>query len=99
MITRCAWALLNSSRRWLFPVRNKGRDSSARDIVARANLPTTENALELQLPITRDTRILAKYWLRAADSARQHLDAGEDTSSLVEGDPSTYSTFSHLVRT
>lgn len=99
LITLRAWSLLNSGRRWAYPVRKRGGDSYARDIANRAELPIPDNALELQFPMTRDTIILAKYWLRAAETVRELLDTGEDIVFLVEGDASTYSTFSHLART
>lgn len=99
LITRRAWSLLNSDKPWAYPVRKRGGDSYALSIVTRSGLEISSNALELQFPMTRDTTLLAKYWLKAAEAVRVHLATGQDLVFLVEGDASTYSTFSHLART
>ncbi len=99
LITRRAWELLHGNALWTYPVRKKGGDSYALDIARRASLVVPETATALQFPMTHDTAILAKYWLAAAQSVLRLLTAGHDVCFLVEGDASTYSTFSHLART
>ena len=49
--------------------------------------------------MTHDGNKLALAWSRAATTALQWLEAGKDVLFLVEGDASTYATFSHLART
>jgi len=98
LITRRAWELLHGNALWTYPVRKKGGDSYALDIARRAGLAIPETATALQFPMTHDAEILAKYWLAAAQSVLRLLMAGHDVCFLVEGDASTYSTFSHLAR-
>ena len=99
LITRRAWELLHGDALWTYPVRKKGGDSYALDIVRRAGLSVPETATALQFPMTHDGAILAKYWLAAAQTVSHLLEQGRDVVFLVEGDASTYSTFSHLSRT
>jgi len=98
LITRKAWDVLHSGAQWVYPVRRKGADSFALCIVARAGLDTPSTALELIFPMTHDTEILSKYWIKAAHTVIEILKEGRDVCFLVEGDASTYSTFSHLAR-
>lgn len=99
LITRRAWDLLHSGAVWAYPVRKKGSSSYALNIVARAGLPTPDSAMALVFPMTHDTEVLSKYWLSAAQIVLDQLIHGHDVCFLVEGDASTYSTFSHLART
>lgn len=99
LITRRAWELLHGDALWAYPVRKKGGDSFALDIVRRAGLPLPAEAAPLIFPMTHDKAILAKYRLSAAQTVSHVLEHGRDVCFLVEGDASTYSTFSHLART
>ncbi len=99
LITRRAWELLHSDARWAYPVRKVGGDSYALDIARRAGLSIPESVTVLHFPMTHDAAVLAKYWLDAAHTVSRMLDAGHDVCFLVEGDASTYSTFTHLART
>ncbi len=53
---------------------------------------------ELIFPMTSDSDELDKAWTRAADAVLKILRAGNDAAFITLGDPSTYSTFSYLVR-
>ncbi len=100
LITRRAWALLQRDETtWTYPVRSKKSDSYALDIVLRAgrSLPAEHQALVF--PMTHDRAKLEKYWLQAGETILPLLQSGRDVLFLVEGDASTYSTFSHLART
>ncbi len=99
LITRRAWALLESGRRWTYPVRNPKSESYALAIARRAGLTPPPGHQALVFPMTHDREKLARYWLRAAAAVLEPLRAGEDVLFLVEGDASTYSTFGHLART
>lgn len=98
LITRRAWELLHGDALWTYPVRKKGDDSYALNIARRAGLAIPETATALQFPMTHDTAILAKYWLAAAQTVLGLLETGRDVCFLVEGDASTYSTFTYLAR-
>ncbi len=99
LMTRRAWALLQSDKVWAYPIRNPNSDSYALDIVLRAGLPLPPQHMPLIFPMTHDAEKLARYWLRAAEAVIEKLHQGQDLLFLVEGDASTYSTFGHLART
>ncbi len=99
LITRHVWALLqNKAIHWTYPIRRKGAKSHALDIVLRAGLDLPVEQTALVFPMTHDVKILASYWLRAAETVLAKLQTGQDVIFLVEGDASTYSTFNHLAR-
>ena len=98
LITRRAWATLQSGARWLYPVKKAEESSYALSIVERGGLPAPADAVALVFPMTRDPEILAKAWLRAAQQTVVLLAEGRDLVFLVEGDASTFATFRHLAR-
>lgn len=98
LITRRAWAVLNSGARWLYPVKKAEESSYALSIVTRSGLAPHDDAVELVFPMTRDAEILAKAWARAAARTVELLGEGRDLVFLVEGDASTFATFGHLAR-
>ena len=98
LITRRAWAALQSGARWLYPVKKAEESSYALAIVERGGIAVPADAVELVFPMTRDAGILAKAWARAATQTVTLLAAGRDLVFLVEGDASTFATFGHLAR-
>jgi precorrin-2/cobalt-factor-2 C20-methyltransferase len=98
LITRRAWAALQSGARWLYPVKRAEDSSYALSIVERGGLPIPADAVELVFPMTRDAEALAKAWARAAARTVELLREGRDLVFLVEGDASTFATFGHLAR-
>jgi len=98
LITRKAWLALESDALWCYPVRRKGGASHALGIVARTELATPADALALVFPMTHDAEVLGKAWARAAAKIVPVLQAGRDVVFLVEGDASTFSTFTYLAR-
>jgi len=98
LITRRAWAALQSGARWLYPVKKAEESSYALAIVERGGIAVPADAVELVFPMTRDADILAKAWARAATQTVALLAAGRDLVFLVEGDASTFATFGHLAR-
>jgi len=99
LITRKAWALLQSDAVWMYPVKKKQGDSYALQIALDAGLSLPSNSQALIFPMTHDRDILAKYWLQAASTVINVLQQGHDVVFLVEGDASTFSTFQHLAKT
>lgn len=99
LITRRAWDTLHRDAHWTYPVRKSCGDSYALDIALRGGLSLPQAHSALVFPMTHDAEILAKYWLRAAETVLAILRGGQDVAFLVEGDASTYSTFGHLART
>ena len=98
LITRRAWAALQSGARWLYPVKKAEESSYALSIVERGGIAVPGDAVELVFPMTRDAEILAKAWSRAAMQTVELLAEGRDLVFLVEGDASTFATFGHLAR-
>ncbi|MBK1685102.1 precorrin-2 C(20)-methyltransferase [Rhodoferax fermentans] len=99
LITRRAWALLERPDAiWTYPVRSTRSDSYALDIAQRAGLPLPTQHLPLLFPMTHDAEKLARHWLKAAETVRDLLATGQDVLFLVEGDASTYASFSYLAR-
>lgn len=98
LITRRSWAVLQSSARWIYPVKKAAEASYALSIVERGGLPVPADAVPLVFPMTRDAEFLAKAWLRAAEQTVKLLSEGRDLVFLVEGDASTFATFGHLAR-
>ncbi|OQW86808.1 MAG: precorrin-2 C(20)-methyltransferase [Rhodoferax ferrireducens] len=99
LITRQAWALLERPDAvWTYPVRSLHQDSYALDIAQRAGLPLPALHLPLLFPMTHDAEKLARHWLKAAKTVRDLLATGQDVLFLVEGDASTYASFSYLAR-
>lgn len=99
LITRRAWNLLHSDAILTHPVRKKDSASYALEIAQRAGVAGADHSIPLQFPMTNNEGLLAKYWLVAAQTVLDLLNTGRDVCFLVEGDASTYSTFSHLART
>jgi len=98
LITRKAWRTLNSQACWCYPVRKRGGTSHALSIATRAGLTPPPDAIALIFPMTHDAELLAKSWARAAETILPLLQAGRDVVFLVEGDASTFSTFTYLAR-
>lgn len=98
LITRRAWAALQSGARWLYPVKKAEESSYALAIVERGGIAVPSDAVELVFPMTRDAEILARAWSRAAVQTVELLAEGRDLVFLVEGDASTFATFGHLAR-
>lgn len=99
LITRRAWAVLQSGARWIYPVKKAEERSYALDIVQRAGLDIPADAEALVFPMTRQPEPLARAWAQAAARTVALLATGRDVTFLVEGDASTYATFAHLART
>lgn len=98
LITRRAWAALQSGARWIYPVKKAEESSYALSIVERGGLAVPADAVELVFPMTRDAEALTKAWVRAAAQTVELLAEGRDLVFLVEGDASTFATFGHLAR-
>ncbi|MDQ6989631.1 MAG: precorrin-2 C(20)-methyltransferase [Mariprofundaceae bacterium] len=98
LITRRAWEVMQSEALWTYPVRRKGGQSYALGIAERTGLSRPDDALALVFPMTHDIEVLSRAWARAAAQIVPVLQAGRDVMFLVEGDASTFSTFTYLAR-
>ncbi|MBL1353679.1 MAG: precorrin-2 C(20)-methyltransferase [Zetaproteobacteria bacterium] len=98
LITRRAWQVMQSDAMWCYPVRRKGGQSHALGIAERTGMAIPKDALALVFPMTHETEVLTRAWARAADKIMPTLQSGRDVAFLVEGDASTFSTFTYLAR-
>ena len=97
-LTLRAWQVLQGAAAWAYPVTAPEGESYALSIARRAGLSAPADATPLVFPMTRDPETLAAAWARAAAAVGELLRQGRDVAFLVEGDASTYATFSHLAR-
>lgn len=79
------------------PITKKGRRSVALEIAGKY---ISEDArIEKRLfPLTRDLDINEPAWKEIASHIQEELDQGNDVAFITLGDPSTYSTFSYIVK-
>ncbi len=99
LITRQAWEILQRDAQWVYPVSQTDRASYALDIIQRSGLKIAHNTKPLLFPMTHDAACLTQAWLEAAYYVYECLQRGEDVHFLVEGDASTYASFTYLART
>jgi precorrin-2/cobalt-factor-2 C20-methyltransferase len=99
LITRRAWAVLQSGARWLYPVKKAEESSYALSIVERGGLPIPADAEELVFPDDARCRHSGQGLGNAPPRAPSSCSPKAATwSFLVEGDASTFATFGHLAR-
>ncbi|NLM52757.1 MAG: precorrin-2 C(20)-methyltransferase [Firmicutes bacterium] len=79
------------------PVSKAERQSIALQ-AAEKYLPENVRVVELLFPMTRDGRLLAQHWQKAAKQVAQTLQKHQIASFLTIGDPLLYSTFGYLMR-
>ena len=96
LITTAAMKKLKQKSIWTYPVRKPGAESYALQIALAAGLALPEQHRPLVFPMTHDLARLEQAWQRAAKQVLSDLQTGQDVCFLVEGDSSTYSTFSYL---
>ncbi len=99
LITRQAWEILQKNAQWVYPVSQINRPSYALEILQRSGLKIPINATPLLFPMTHDSACLTQAWLEAASYVNDRLLCGQDVHFLVEGDASTYASFTYLART
>ncbi len=95
-ITLAAHSILERCRHWFYPVRGRTHASAALAIATACGLRPPPHARALVLPMTHDETRLRQAWARAAEAIVPVLAQGEDAAFLVEGDASTYATFSYI---
>lgn len=99
LITRQAWEILQKNAQWVYPVSQINRPSYALEILQRSGLKMPTNAAPLLFPMTHDAICLTQAWLEAASYVNDCLLRGQNVHFLVEGDASTYASFTYLART
>lgn len=79
------------------PKASEKKDSLARFILEKA-LPKKLHLEELIFPMTRDKRILEKFWDKAAGKVIQAVEQGRQVAFATIGDPFIYSTYPYLLQ-
>ena len=79
------------------PKASKNKDSLAQHILERV-LPEKRHLEQLIFPMTRDKKILKKFWNEAAEKVIKIIDQGKQVAFVTIGDPFIYSTYSYLLK-
>ena len=79
------------------PKASKNKDSLAQHILERA-LSKELHLEQLTFPMTRDKKILKKFWDEAAEKVVKIIDRGKQVAFVTIGDPFIYSTYSYLLK-
>lgn len=98
LLTLRAKEILNKVDVVFVPKSKDGAISCARSIVETA-ISKPKNFVELTFPMTRDRKILASYWLRAAERIAKELKSERTAAFVTIGDPFIYSTYIYLLET
>lgn len=92
-----AAAVLRQVGKIFIPVSWQGRDSYAYNI-ARTYIPADASIEELVFPMTADRDQLDRAYGEGCRRIAEALCQGQDVALLTIGDPSTYSSASHIAR-
>ena len=82
----------------IFASRKEGEKASIAHEIAKAHIPADAQVIFLDFPVTFDRKKFDEIWAGHAQSILEILKSGKDCGYLAIGDPSVYSTFTHLVR-
>lgn len=81
-----------------FPKAKEEGTSRARSIIEEMT-STTKEFEELTFPMTRDEKVLRRYWKRAAERVAKAVEKGKQVAFVTMGDPFIYSTYIYLLKT
>ncbi len=100
LLTLKAARLIKECEIIFYPTSKKGRESIALSIIkpiidARENKP---ELIELIFPMVKDKRVLEETWSKNAKIIAENCKDGKIAVYLCVGDPSLYSTFSHIYK-
>lgn len=79
------------------PKSSQDNDSYARAIVENV-ISKHKNFRELVFPMTKDKKILEKYWLMAARKIAKDISENKKAAFITIGDPFIYSTYIYLAQ-
>lgn len=79
------------------PISKMGRKSVALGI-AEDYIPETTRIEEREFPSTRERSITRPLWQAIIKEIEEEIDRGNNVAFITLGDPSTYSTYSYLVK-
>jgi len=81
----------------IFAASSTKNDYSVAETIVKKHLGCTPVEM-MAFPMTWDKKLLEDHWEANARRALEVLSGGDDAAFVTLGDPSTYSTFTYLVR-
>ncbi len=84
--------------KYLFTATSGPNKKSLALSIASSYLKNNPRIILLSFPMVRDKEVLEKAWQTAALKVIEVLKEGHDATFVTLGDPSTYSTFTYLLR-
>ena len=79
------------------PKPNIESTSMAADII-KNYIQKKDNIREIIFPMTKDNKVLSRFWKDAALKVYKELSLGKDAAFVTIGDPFIYSTYIYLMR-
>lgn len=99
LLTIRAHRIITTAPIIFFPAGKGGHPGFAQQIVTQFVDANRQQLIPLPFALNHDEHELQQAWETAAQHVATALATGTDTAFLTEGDPLTYSTFIHLMRT
>ena len=84
--------------KWIFAAASNKEGKSLALQIAEQFIHPNAQIMPLYFPMTRDKQTLEKAWQENCEKVKSVLKKGQDAAFLTLGDPSTYSTFTYLLR-
>ncbi len=97
LVTIKAQEILNRVDTIFVPKSNDDGESLAQSIIKDIT-KKDKNYVELTFPMTKDSRLLNKYWKDAAKKVEKLVSQGKETAFVTIGDPFIYSTYIYLLK-
>lgn len=97
LLTLRAAEVLNQVDTVFTPKGNEDGESFARSIIERV-ISGQKDFVELTFPMTKDKKILNRYWWLAARRIAKEVKKGKQVAFVTIGDPFIYSTYIHLLK-
>lgn len=99
LLTLKGLRVLRSTPVVFVPVSEAASRSYALDIASEHIDAERQRIVTLRFAMRSDVAAMARQWRSNAEEVLAALNAGVDASFLTEGDPSLYSTFTHVAET
>lgn len=97
LITLKAKEILDKVKTIFVPKAKEDTLSLARSIIENIFLKP-KNFIELTFPMTKDKKILRKYWKESARKIAQEIKRNKIAAYLTIGDPFIYSTYIYMIK-
>lgn len=98
LITLRAAEVLNQVDTIFTPKGNEDGESFARSIIEKV-ISGQKDFVDLTFPMTKDKKILNRYWRLAAGKIAKEVVNGKQVAFVTIGDPFIYSTYIYLLKT